>query len=144
MVQKQFLSWLKGGLMSQILKKDMIDVTNLLEWFCKNGKTDFRPDAANAFRFLASNGLIDSFYKEDMLRITDALAKCVEGFKNSKKYVSRAILEFSKRNLLFSYSKEEIFKISSKLLKYAVCDEACGKSVQETVGFLNEIVNLKI
>ncbi len=184
-VAKAISELAQSGLMSRILKNDMIDVTNLLARLCKNGKTDFRPDAVDAFRILASNGLIDSFDKWDMLRITDALADCAEGCKSSKKHVSRAILEFSKRNLLFSYSKEEIqnilnlldfcaanqdavesvsnailvlakknllkdfskeeiFKISHKLSGYAVCNEACGRSVQETSSFLNEIAGSKI
>lgn len=107
-VAKTISELAQRGLMSQILKKDMIDVTNLLARLCENGKTDYRQDAAEAFSSPASNGLIDSFDKGDMLRITDALAKCAGGCKNSKKHVARAILEFSKRNLLFSYSKEEI------------------------------------
>ena len=131
-VAKTISELAQRGLMSQILKKDMVDVTNLLAWLCEKGKADFMPDAAEAFRVLASNGLIDSFDKGDMLRITDALAKCAEGCKNSKKHVSRAILEFSKRNLLFSYSKEEIQNILN-LIDFCAANQDAVENVSNAI-----------
>ena len=84
-----------------------------------------------------------SYSKEEIQKTLNLLDFCAEN-PDAVENVSNAVLVLAKKNLLKDFSKEEIFKISSKLSEYAVCDEACGKSVQETASFLNEIADLKI